>query len=104
MKVLNANQFDSLRQALINVRKEMLINRGMTFYMGKELSVNKARKTRYLAPAFLLYRFLYMVDNRAASARTKYWMDLLKKLIGMNWKKLSSEYIKHYLGDDIISC
>ena len=85
MKVLNADQFDSLCQALMNIKKEMLVNSGTTFYVGKELDVNKAKKARYLAPAFLLYRFLYVVDNRAASARTKYWMDLLQRI---DWNEL----------------
>ncbi|MCX8191199.1 MAG: HD domain-containing protein, partial [Nitrososphaerales archaeon] len=51
----------------------------------EELEGRKIQHPKYLTPALALYRLLYLADNRAASARSQYWLDSLQHV---DWNRL----------------
>ena len=79
---LSIEQHRFLSQVLARALQELLRNRSVTLCIKKVLDVTKTRKPNVTAPAFFLYRLLYLADNRAASARSWYWPGSLRNV---NW-------------------
>jgi CRISPR/Cas system-associated endonuclease Cas3-HD len=64
---------------------ELKDNQGATLRMDRELDVEKVKEPKYIMPALALYRFIYLTDNRAASARSEYWLKIIQQV---NWSEL----------------
>jgi hypothetical protein len=64
---------------------ELKDNQGAYLRMDRELDVEKVREPKYITPALALYRFIYLTDNRAASARSEYWFKIVQQI---NWSEL----------------
>jgi len=78
--ILIIDQYNFLFKVLAKALQKLSDNRQTPLRVGRVLNVGKAKKTNVSTPAFFLYRLLYLVDNRAASARSQYWLDLLQKI------------------------
>jgi len=52
-----------------------------------ELRVAKLPDKRYQVPSIAVYRLIYLADNRAASARERYWYNILSEV---DWNKLDT--------------
>ncbi|MEM1542865.1 MAG: hypothetical protein QXV82_09580 [Ignisphaera sp.] len=79
----------SQHQELISVLncaiQKLMDNQKVPINLARELSVAKIKDPRYLTPALALYRLLYLADNRAASAREQYWLELIQEV---DWKHI----------------
>ena len=75
---IEEGQHDLLLRVLRRASRELLNNKPQS--VGEVLSVNNAKRAEFIVPAFFLYRLLYLADNRAASARSRYWLGLLKRV------------------------
>jgi hypothetical protein len=75
---------------------ELKNNQGSTLRMDQELDVEKVKEPKYSMPALALYRFIYLTDNRAASARSEYWFKIIQRV---NWSELEevAQQIQSYL-------
>jgi hypothetical protein len=75
---------------------ELINNQGIALRLDRELDVEKIKEPKYIMPALALYRFIYLTDNRAASARSEYWFKLIKQI---NWSELdnTAQQIQYYL-------
>ncbi|MEM2168012.1 MAG: HD domain-containing protein [Candidatus Nezhaarchaeales archaeon] len=81
-RIVTQQQHQTLTQTLIYAVRELAANQRKTLQMDQELNVRRVQSPRYLVPALALYRLLYLADNRAASARSYYW---LKSIRQVNW-------------------
>jgi len=90
------DQYNLMLQVLTKALQELSNNEQTPLYVGKELNVVKVKKPNVTVPAFFLYRLLYLADNRAASARSRYWLDMFKEV---DWDDLERvvEQIYHAL-------
>jgi hypothetical protein len=93
---LLTDQYDFLFRVSTRALQELSDNRRAPLYVGRALDVTKTRKPNVTALAFFLYRLLYLADNRAASARSRYWLDLLKEVDWNSTEKIA-EQIYHIL-------
>jgi hypothetical protein len=75
---------------------ELTNNQGVVLRMDRDLNVEKVREPKYIMPALALYRFIYLTDNRAASARSEYWFKSVQQV---NWNELekTAQQIQKYL-------
>jgi len=64
---------------------ELMHNQGVTLNADQDLNAEKIREPKYIMPSLALYRFIYLADNRAASARSEYWSRLVQQ---MDWNEL----------------
>jgi len=85
------DQYDFTSHVLTIALQELSSNEQTPLYVGKELSIAETKKPNVTAPAFFLYRLLYLADNRAASARSRYWLDMLKEVDWRNVENVSEQ-------------
>jgi len=64
---------------------ELMHSQGITLNIDQDLNAEKMREPKYVMPALALYRFIYLADNRAASARSEYWFELIQQV---DWNEL----------------
>jgi len=75
---IEEGRYELLLRALERALQGLSDNRPQK--VGEVISVSNAKSTNFIVPAFFLYRLLYLADNRAASARSRYWLDSLKRV------------------------
>lgn len=94
--ILSKVQYQILTQTLENIIQELISNQKTSLYVSRELDVARTQDPKYISPALAVYRLLYLADNRAASARSQYW---LKPLQQVDWQQLEdvAEQIHHLL-------
>jgi len=83
--LLTESQHQTLTLMLARAAQKLIDNREISINVTRELSVAKMENPKYLTPALALYRLLYLTDNRAASARELYWLELIQ---GVDWKRI----------------
>lgn len=83
--LLTESQHQTLTLMLARASQKLIDNQGVVINVTRELSVAKIENPKYLTPALSLYRLLYLTDNRAASARELYWLELIQ---GVDWKRI----------------
>jgi len=89
--LLSIEQHRFLSQISTRALRELLRNRSVTLYVKEVLDVTKTKKPNVTAPAFFLYRLLYLADNRAASARSQYWLGSLRNVNWDNVEKVAEQ-------------
>jgi|GEM_PF-2093881 len=82
--IITQSQYSLLVKTLNCAIHELINNQVVTLRMDRELNVERVKEPKYIIPALALYRFIYLTDNRAASARSKYWFELVQQI---NWSK-----------------
>jgi len=94
--IITQLQYSFLVKTLNYAIQELINNQGVNLKADQELNVEKVQEPKYIAPALAIYRFIYLIDNRAASARSEYWFKLVQQV---NWNELESVayYIQKYL-------
>jgi len=83
--LISQHQYNYIKSSLEYSIEILIKNSGKRLNLGEKLCKSKARRVEFIAPALAIYRLLYMVDNRAASARTTYWRT---KISNIDWNKL----------------
>lgn len=83
--LLTRSQHKALILMLNCAIQKLMDNQKTLINLARELSVAKIKDPRYLTPALALYRLLYLADNRAASARERYWLELIQEV---DWKRI----------------
>jgi hypothetical protein len=74
---------------------ELKDNQGAYLRMDRELDVEKIREPKYITPALALYRFIYLTDNRAASARSEYWFKVIQQIKWSELEKVAQQIQSH---------
>ena len=95
---LSQEERDILSEVQGSALAELKQSAGKTLRIDKELNAENLRDKRYQVPAMAVYRLIYLADNRAASARERYWLEALSEV---NWSKLdavSEEILKRLSG------
>jgi hypothetical protein len=83
--IITQSQCSFLVKILNCAISELKDNQGVNLRMDQELDTEKIREPKYITPALALYRFIYLTDNRAASARSEYWFKIVQQV---NWNEL----------------
>ena len=95
---LSQEERDILSEVQGSALAELKQSAGKTLRIDKELNAENLRDKRYQVPAMAVYRLIYLADNRAASARERYWLEVLSEV---NWSRLdavSEEILKRLSG------
>jgi len=107
LKIIMDSQYTMLQQILERALNVLAENHGKSIDLGWELEKYKfSKNVKYLVPSLFLYRIVYLADNRAASARERFWESLIKNV---NWDDsrkiaeqilniLSSQTFSYYMG------
>ncbi|MEM1582292.1 MAG: HD domain-containing protein [Candidatus Bathyarchaeia archaeon] len=83
--IISQMQYQVLTWTLESIVQELISNQKSALYVSQDLEVTRTQDPRYLTPALAIYRLLYLADNRAASARSQYWLESLQKV---DWHRL----------------
>jgi len=83
--IITQLQYSFLVKTFDSAISELKDNQEATLRMDIELDVGKVKEPKYIMPALALYRFIYLADNRAASARSEYWFKIIQQV---NWSEL----------------
>ncbi|RJX15607.1 hypothetical protein CW703_05270 [Candidatus Bathyarchaeota archaeon] len=97
LNIITNSQHNMLKQILEQSLNVLAENYMKNIDLGSELEKYKfSENIRYLVPSLFLYRIVYLADNRAASARERFWENLIKNI---NWNNSEevAEQIVHVL-------
>lgn len=92
LDIIGLEELKNIVNRAINVMKKIS---GKHIQVRYEISQIKPNY-RNLPIALALYKLIYMTDNRAASARSEYWINIAKKINWLNYREAPFDAFKKF--------